>query len=227
MRPGIVLRCGCRLDRHDQTWALYCTFKCKSHRRIQNTTTHLAQDYYHELQGDDKTIHIGQFIENFGELQQVESDSVLEIGAGTSQYVPMFLSKGYTYAAVEPSVYAADWINSKYGVTVHNTAFESFKTDKQYDIVFSAHCLEHFKNAIAELHHMKRLLKPNGLLYVLIPDDSDLSNSDHYWFFNTSSISEAFELLDMEVVSIKLNRYVPKENFIYIIGKANSEPPAV
>lgn len=59
------------------------------------------------------------------------------------------------------------------------------------DFVHSSHCLEHMRDPKEALHHWLRVLKPNGHLVVMIPDEDlyeqgifpSTFNSDHKWTF--------------------------------------------
>ena len=41
--------------------------------------------------------------------------------------------------------------------------------DRQYDFIFSSHCLEHLVNPVAAIEHWKTRLKPNGVLFLNLP----------------------------------------------------------
>lgn len=40
----------------------------------------------------------------------------------------------------------------------------------KYDFVYSSHCLEHMAKVSEAIHHWLRILKPGGILYVIVPD---------------------------------------------------------
>jgi 2-polyprenyl-3-methyl-5-hydroxy-6-metoxy-1,4-benzoquinol methylase len=179
----------------------------------------LSQEYYDSIQGKDEN-HIREFNENFPPLPYGRGKSVIEIGSGRSQYVPMFLEKKFTYTAVEPSKWACDLMSEKWPeITVHNSTFEEFEPTQEYDVAFLAHSLEHFEDAPSALEKLKTVLKPHGLAFILIPDDSDLYNSDHFWFFNSTSLTTMLIEAKYKVNYIVTKRIVPKENFIYCVAE--------
>jgi SAM-dependent methyltransferase len=63
--------------------------------------------------------------------------------------------------------------------------------DHSFDFVHSSHCLEHMRNPEEALMNWFRVLKPNGHLVLLIPDEDlyemgvfpSTYNSDHKWTF--------------------------------------------
>lgn len=66
-------------------------------------------------------------------------------------------------------------------------------TDNSLDFVHSSHCLEHMVDVKESLKNWLRVLKPEGHLVVLIPDEDmyeqgifpSTNNSDHKWTFTT------------------------------------------
>lgn len=65
---------------------------------------------------------------------------------------------------------------------------------KQYDYVFSSHCLEHMHDPAVALQGWLSLVKPGGHLIVLVPDEDlyeqgifpSVFNDDHKWTFTIS-----------------------------------------
>ena len=43
---------------------------------------------------------------------------------------------------------------------------------KQFDFVFSSHCLEHMKNPYHTIQQWWSLVKDNGYLYLIVPDEN-------------------------------------------------------
>ena len=63
---------------------------------------------------------------------------------------------------------------------------------KQFDFVFSSHCLEHMKNPYHTIQQWWSLVKDNGYLYLIVPDENlyehghfpSKHNTDHKWTFS-------------------------------------------
>ena len=99
---------------------------------------------------------------------------------------------------------------------------------KQFDFVFSSHCLEHMVNPLYAIKQWWNLVKDNGYLYIVVPDEDlyeqghfpSKYNPDHKWTFtllkqtkiNTRSIN-IIELLsslqDARILKIEVqdNKY--------------------
>ena len=50
---------------------------------------------------------------------------------------------------------------------------------KRFDFVFSSHCLEHMKNPYHTIQQWWSLVKDNGYLYLIVPDE-DLYEHGHF-----------------------------------------------
>ena len=79
--------------------------------------------------------------------------------------------------------------------------------------------LEHFDDAPKMLQKMYTTLKPGGYLYLLIPDDSDLGNPDHFWFFKESTIVQWFQEVGFVGIKSISEQVVIYEKFIYVVGR--------
>lgn len=117
--------------------------------------------------------------------------------------------------------------------------YMSGAVDESYDFVYSSHCLEHLTNIEEGLTNWCRILKPNGYLFIIIPDwrlyehcrwpatfnpdhkftfslDIKLERKDHYHI--PSQIIPLLNRLNVNVIKTRLEDY----NFDYNL--LESEP---
>lgn len=184
----LSLHCDCRLERCTICHVAHSLTKCDLHQPKE----HDGQEYYlHELSGQIHNIPRHRVIAAEFEAALMEmgveipggspaTHTALDIGAGIGTYAPWLLRKGYHYEACEIDTWAGKYIEGAYGGPVHRMRFEDLPERDQYDVIIASHCLEHFEDAKAMLAKMTRLLKPSGLLLLLVPDDTDLCNPDHH-----------------------------------------------
>lgn len=218
---SITFPCGCVNDFEPFCGIQTSIFKCDKHKSMQREIGELGQEYYHELgSAGETTPHASEFEECFGVVEPASDMNclALEIGSGASHYVPMITGAGWFYRAVEPSKWAIDWMRNRYtGQKVEFThgTWEEFPELPLFGLILSAHSLEHMKDAPKSLVKMANCLRQGGVLYIVVPDDSDGTNPDHYWFFNEPTLRCAVENAGLVVESIQSRRRVPHENFIY------------
>ncbi|WP_455716277.1 class I SAM-dependent methyltransferase [Anaerosporobacter sp.] len=71
-----------------------------------------------------------------------EGQNILEVGAGTGQATDLFVSKSYNLDLLEVSKNQVDFLKNKYrtnkNIAVTESYFEEYKTDKEYDLIYSA-----------------------------------------------------------------------------------------
>lgn len=96
--------------------------------------------------------------------------------------------------------------------------------DGQFDFVYSSHCLEHMVDAKAAILEWWKLVKPGGVLFLLVPDEDlyeqgywpSRFNRDHKWTFTIAKqqswspvsinlFALAKNLPNGEVIDIKLH----------------------
>jgi SAM-dependent methyltransferase len=107
---------------------------------------------------------------------------------------------------------------------------------KQFDFVFSSHCLEHMKNPYHTIQQWWSLVKDNGYLYLIVPDEDlyeqghfpSKYNTDHKWTFsllkqknaNVRSIN-IIELLSSLENARVLKLEVQDNNYNYLLEETD------
>ncbi len=146
----------------------------------------------------------------------------LEIGCGIGLYVPWFLRQGFRYLGIEPDVWAARFAAMNHGVPVFESTLETMPVRPAADCVMAAHVLEHLPSAPGALEWIYSALNPGGAAIVLIPDDSDLWNPDHLWFFNEGSFRDVLHRVGFVEVRTLVKQIIKKEKFIYATARKPS-----
>ena len=94
---------------------------------------------------------------------------VLDIGAAYGTGSKLFADAGYVVEALEPENDRALYIQKRLGIPVHSASFEDFTPPERYNLIISAHNLEHLDDPIAAVAQMRNWLVPGGLLYLEVP----------------------------------------------------------
>ncbi|QNI75220.1 S-adenosyl-L-methionine-dependent methyltransferase [Synechococcus sp. MVIR-18-1] len=123
------------------------------------------------------------------------SGSLLEIGAGTGFLSKRLSEEGWTVTSIEPGTgYQPQWISND--VDVINDFFPSAEISGQFDVIVFYTVLEHIKDTKSFLTDVKNYLKPNGYIFLAVPDCTlEISNCDasillheHFHYFTKHSL---------------------------------------
>ncbi|MDP8238509.1 MAG: class I SAM-dependent methyltransferase [Candidatus Hatepunaea meridiana] len=128
-------------------------------------------------------------------------DSILDIGCGTGEFLSA-LSGDYSVEGIEPEPKAAQWARQQFGLEVHtgNLASTAALNADKYALITLWHALEHVPEPLNDLEIIQRLLLPNGLLLIALPNirsfDAKIYRScwialdapRHFWHFSKSQL---------------------------------------
>lgn len=125
--------------------------------------------------------------------EYINKDShILDMGAGRGEFSQFLQTLGYTnIIAVEPSKDNYEYMRANHLESLLADTFTiDQKTSLKFDLIILSHTLEHildFKNALVNL---KKLLSPNGIIYIEVPDSEkyDQVNFPSYFFFTFEHI---------------------------------------
>lgn len=115
---------------------------------------------------------------------------ILDVGCGSGSLLHLLYEMGYKNCiGIDP--FLKKDIHYANGLNVKKTDF--FKLDDQFDVIMFHHVFEHFPNPKEVLKHVYKLLSPNGICVIRIP------NVDSYSFYrykeNWFSIHAPFHLV--------------------------------
>ena len=138
---------------------------------------------------------------------------VLEIGSRDGFAVQYFNSLGNCALGVE---IVEDWAEyaKEMGRNVISGDFMKVDIDKKFDLIYSRHSLEHFKEPLKVLEKCNRLLKPNGVIAVYLPlqDEAHSSSKTHLSFFPT--LEHLSDMMELAGFKVKLCGYSKKHGLI-------------
>lgn len=142
---------------------------------------------------------------------QNEKGFILDIGAGTGDFLSFAKKDGWKTIGVEPSTKAKKIALEK-GVSFVNETNEL--ASNSFDVITMWHVLEHVPNLEEQIKELKRLLKPSGSLIVAVPNhksyDAHYYKSYwaaydvpiHFWHFSKKAVKELFSREGMELKKI-------------------------
>lgn len=136
---------------------------------------------------------------------------ILDIGAGTGDFLVMAKSKGWEIVGLEPSSKAKAIAQAK-GVTFLEQL--SQMPDRSADIITMWHVFEHVPDVENQIAELKRILKPGGTIIIAVPNfksyDAHYYGKHwaaydvprHLWHFSKTSIKLLFEKHGMELIKV-------------------------
>lgn len=97
--------------------------------------------------------------------------TLLDIGCATGIYLAEMRRFGWQVQGIEPQAEAADYARRRFDLPVFNgDLLQSHLPDSHFDAATMWDVLEHTHDPAATLSEVRRLLKPDGLLVMTLPD---------------------------------------------------------
>jgi 2-polyprenyl-3-methyl-5-hydroxy-6-metoxy-1,4-benzoquinol methylase len=165
---------------------------------------------------------------------QPHKGMILDIGAGTGDFLSVAKQNGWNTMGVEPSDKAKAIALKKEVAFVEDTAELE---NHSFDVITMWHVLEHVPNLDNQIKELKRLLKPNGSLIVAVPNFKSFDAKYygafwaaydvpiHFWHFSKKAVQALFKKEGMQlekVLPMKFDSfYVSLLSEKYKSGKMN------
>lgn len=139
---------------------------------------------------------------------------LLDVGCGTGDFLNVCQSDGWNVFGVEPNKKARTLAQKKSLDT--KVLFESIQdlqsdSGQRFDVITLWHVLEHLPNLTEQIEGLKSLLKPDGILFVAVPNHKSYDANyygpywaaydvpRHLWHFSRKSMHEIFCGFGMKV----------------------------
>lgn len=143
--------------------------------------------------------------------EQPQKGKILDIGAGTGDFLFVAKENGWQTIGVEPSSRAKKIALGK-GIDFieHINTLEN----NTFDVITMWHVLEHVPNLDLQIQELKRLLKSNGTLIVAVPNFKSYDAKYykefwaaydvpiHFWHFSKTAIEKLFSKVEMKVEKV-------------------------
>ena len=129
----------------------------------------------------------------------INSGNLLDIGSGTGYFGGTMKKAGWMVTGIEPNNKASDYGVARFGLNMVKQELISELPASSFDCITLWHVLEHFHEPFKNASEIKRLLKPDGLCIVALPNidsfDSKYYESiwaaydvpRHLWHFSPST----------------------------------------
>lgn len=100
-----------------------------------------------------------------------KTSKILEIGCGSGHFLQQLQATGYgSLSAREPSHSCVRYLRETLGVNAAAGVVSQPAPDEVYDVIVALTVLEHIVDLDSTMDNISRMLRPNGLLYVRVPN---------------------------------------------------------
>lgn len=163
-----------------------------------------------------------------------EKISILDIGCGTGDFLNEAKKQGWKIFGYEPNEKARTIAENK---NINLIEDLNNYSDEKFDVITMWHVLEHVPDLDNQINQIKKLLKPEGLLIIAVPNfksfDAKYYKSNwaafdvprHLWHFSKKSIKLIFQNYGIKLIHIKPmyfdSFYVSLLSEKYATGKMN------
>jgi len=166
----------------------------------------LFEKLYHTVKQKalrDKTKLIQEF--------QPQKGKLLDIGAGTGDFLAVAKASGWDIVGIEPNEKAKQIAESK-GV-VFMGGLEAI-ADESYDVITMWHVLEHVPDVDAQISELKRIIKPDGVIIIAVPNYKSYDAQyygkfwaaydvpRHLWHFSKTAIEKLFARQGIKLIKV-------------------------
>jgi 2-polyprenyl-3-methyl-5-hydroxy-6-metoxy-1,4-benzoquinol methylase len=162
-----------------------------------------------------------------GEIERLlgRKGRLLDVGAGEGGLIKAAIDRGWTVEGTEIATAMVEFVQRELGVRMHLGELEELTLPaKSYDAIVMNHVLEHVRDPGSTLRAVARLLRPDGVVRVEVPNVASLSSriknaqsrmrlkrhpwrhystGHHYWFFTPRTLRRTFEAAGLRVVDLR------------------------
>jgi SAM-dependent methyltransferase len=126
---------------------------------------------------------------------------VLDVGGASGVFAGLFSKREWNCTVVDPSV-EGKFIETDLGIPYIACPIGEAEVLGEFHLVSMNYVLEHLLDPLSTLEGTKKALRPDGLLFIEVPDasnfkhlplDHDIFNACHLWMFDCDSLGGVLE----------------------------------
>jgi len=202
---------------HNPEYDLLMTFPKPSLEKLPSY--YESEDYISHTDGKrslfERVYHFIKRIALKNKLKLINTQSakgkLLDIGAGTGDFLVVAKNEGWDITGIEPSAKAKGIAINK-GVNFADSL--SVLESHSFDIITMWHVLEHVPNLEDYLSELKRLIKPTGTIIIAVPNFKSFDANfygrhwaaydvpRHIWHFSKTAIEKLFAEKGIQLTAV-------------------------
>ncbi len=142
---------------------------------------------------------------------------LLEVGVGSGSFLDVARTAGYEVTGCDLSPSVCKWVSENLCLPMHCGPIAELRGDGVFDVIILNHVLEHVEQPGTFLKEVVRLLAPNGIVHVAVPNvkswEALLSGWTSYEPYHLSYFDEATLLRAMDVAGLRSRKISTTESF--------------
>lgn len=143
-----------------------------------NTSKGLVNQLYQKVRNYTLEQKAGLIIRN-----TVKQGKILDLGAGVGAFLHTMKKKGWDVTGIEPDNGARQQAKKDFDIDLNETVLFWKLQAGSFDAITLWHVLEHVHELHPYIEQLKNLLKPDGKIFIAVPNYQSLDNSIYklYW----------------------------------------------
>ena len=121
-----------------------------------------------------RTFTLQQKAKTIQHFTKLKKGKLLDIGAGAGAFLQQMQKEGWEVTGVEPDEDARKVANHSFHLNLQDPSVLEQLPDDSFDAITMWHVLEHIHDLQNQMAHLKRLVKPNGRLFIAVPNYQSL-----------------------------------------------------
>jgi len=122
--------------------------------------------------------------------------------------------KDATIDCLEPDIYMTKSYMDVDGISVFHKKYKDYLPSEKYDLIYSCHSLEHYRNPSLNLLWINQNLSDHGYLYIEVPNIHAIDNDNnideffydkHLFYFDANSLRRLLNKIGFEVIRDNTN----------------------
>jgi len=161
-----------------------CGFKFTNPRPVEDKlgAYYISEEYVSHSNTNKGFINsVYQIVRKYTLLKKLQliskyykTGKILDIGCGTGEFLKTFKDSKWETFGIEPSLDVRKMAIENYGFDVREESELKKLETSYFDVITMWHVLEHVPQLNDRIEELKRLIKPNGIIIIAVPNCSSL-----------------------------------------------------
>jgi 2-polyprenyl-3-methyl-5-hydroxy-6-metoxy-1,4-benzoquinol methylase len=216
---------------------------CKECGLIQNNPQLLDEEYaafyssdlYRKIySGDDYLVSAkdryadtNQIFDTLEPIMKERSfTSIIEFGCGGGWNLLPFQNSNYEVVGYDYSTDLIKLGKAEYDLDLRQGSFNEIKELGKYDVLILNHVVEHFTDLENNIRELTRLIKPDGIIYIGIPNidiiDRGQFQNAHTFYFTERTFCHYMQKFGLEVIEFGPDESIHMHGIFKIANNKNS-----